>query len=328
MVNGTLLILSVLISLASIELGLRALAGVPVLTTENFLEREISLLRANANVIEFDADVGWRHRANFVSDGMNTDHLGFRRPSGSRRSAYLVVGDSFTAGSGVRDEETWPALLDVSTFNAAVGGYGADQIILRAHQLQAFASLGTIIGFLSQDTLRNAYRVYGGGTKPLLTPVVNELYRQPITAINALTNHQRRFNWLSYSYAIHAALRRLYPTSWVHDAKYEKVLTDEQAVRVTELLLVKVPKYWIIVMMYGAGELTEEIRPWYVNRVIYAADRAGLRVIDTWDEYRARLKSLNRDDWFILWLNENGQLGHPSPAGHRFIARIVREQLP
>ena len=51
----------------------------------------------------------------------------------------LAVGDSFTFGADVSDEETWPAALERETgrrvVNAGVAGFGLDQTVLRAEQL-------------------------------------------------------------------------------------------------------------------------------------------------------------------------------------------------
>jgi hypothetical protein len=51
----------------------------------------------------------------------------------------LAVGDSFTWGGWVRDEETWPAYLEgrlgQPVLNGGVFGYGFDQIVMRAERL-------------------------------------------------------------------------------------------------------------------------------------------------------------------------------------------------
>src|SRR5262249_10900424 len=88
-----------------------------------------------------------------------------------RTGGVLAVGDSFTAGSGVRNEDAWPArletLINQPVLNGSAGAYGVDQIVLRAEQLlPEVKPTALIIGILSQDTLRNTYSVYGGGYKP------------------------------------------------------------------------------------------------------------------------------------------------------------------
>ncbi|MBV8191138.1 MAG: hypothetical protein JO339_28125 [Alphaproteobacteria bacterium] len=57
----------------------------------------------------------------------------------SSDGSILAVGDSFTYGDEVLDEEAWPAQLQRLTgrrvLNGGVTGYGFDQIVLRAEQL-------------------------------------------------------------------------------------------------------------------------------------------------------------------------------------------------
>ncbi len=51
----------------------------------------------------------------------------------------LAVGDSYTYGEEVNDDQTWPAYLQRLTgrrvLNGGVTGYGFDQTVLRAEQL-------------------------------------------------------------------------------------------------------------------------------------------------------------------------------------------------
>lgn len=96
-----------------------------------------------------DADVVWRlrpgldvsRRTGEFSERVRTGSLGLRGgdPAPARdpgRPRILAVGDSFTFGTGVDDDETWEALLATSlaargtpaeVMNAGVPGYGFDQ---------------------------------------------------------------------------------------------------------------------------------------------------------------------------------------------------------
>ncbi len=75
------------------------------------------------------------------------------------------MGDSFTFGDEVGDEETWPAhlviLLGVSVLNAGVFGYDFDQVVLRAEDLiPRFGPSTLIIGFTPADIARCEVAVY------------------------------------------------------------------------------------------------------------------------------------------------------------------------
>lgn len=64
------------------------------------------------------------------------DAGGFRGPPGAGPVGVLCVGDSVTMGNGVRDAETWPALLGAlrpglgRVVNAGVGGWDSAQVLL------------------------------------------------------------------------------------------------------------------------------------------------------------------------------------------------------
>ena len=88
------------------------------------------------------------HGPTTAGRGFSFDAEGFRRsaamPGGGTTpdgSVILAVGDSFTFGDEVKDDETWPAhlqqLLGRRVLNAGVSGYGFDQIVLRAEKDRA-----------------------------------------------------------------------------------------------------------------------------------------------------------------------------------------------
>src|SRR5262245_27375193 len=89
------------------------------------------------------------------ADGLRSG--GGTAPSGD--GLILAVGDSFTYGDEVRDEETWPARLQALTgrrvLNGGVTGYGLDQTVLRLERLaEAYAPSLVILGFIADDIRR------------------------------------------------------------------------------------------------------------------------------------------------------------------------------
>ena len=83
----------------------------------------------------------------------------------------LTVGDSFTYGDEVRDQESWPAQLQRLTgrrvLNGGVTGYGFDQIVLRAEQLAALHGPSIIIAsFIAEDIPRTEMRCMWWRDKP------------------------------------------------------------------------------------------------------------------------------------------------------------------
>lgn len=80
----------------------------------------------------YDRELGWKHHY--------ATPFGERaRPHEYGHPVALAFGDSFTHGDEVNDDETWPqALADqfrADVYNFGVGGYGADQALLRFRQV-------------------------------------------------------------------------------------------------------------------------------------------------------------------------------------------------
>jgi len=100
------------------------------------------------NVFQFDEELGWRYRPDthspdYYGEGisMTTNSRGMRStqehtgeiPEGKYR--VICLGDSFTMGWGVSDDETFPHFMEESTetieaVNMGCGAYGAQQCYL------------------------------------------------------------------------------------------------------------------------------------------------------------------------------------------------------
>lgn len=130
-------------------------------------------------VDRFDSQLGWVPTPGFRSDGLNINSRGMRgpreyptaKPPGARR--VVVIGDSFTFGEDVRDEQVYTALLEhafegVEVLNLGVRGYGTDQQVLRFERegLALDPDL-VILGFFLENIDRNllTFRDYA---KPML----------------------------------------------------------------------------------------------------------------------------------------------------------------
>ncbi|MEO8755574.1 MAG: GDSL-type esterase/lipase family protein [Casimicrobiaceae bacterium] len=101
------------------------------------------------------------------ADGLRSSGEGHVSSEGS----ILAVGDSYTYGDEVRDEESWPAQLQRLTgrrvLNGGVTGYGFDQIVLRAEQLAAVHHPSVVIvSFIAEDIPRTEMRCMWWREKP------------------------------------------------------------------------------------------------------------------------------------------------------------------
>jgi hypothetical protein len=123
----------------------------------------------------YDERLGWVPRENVRRDGLSTNALGlrgarefpFEKPAGERR--IVVVGDSFTFGDGVKDEEVWTEKLaqklapthgNVAVLNLGVPGYGLDQHCLRLEEPGIrFSPDLVLVGLFGPDVDRNELTV-------------------------------------------------------------------------------------------------------------------------------------------------------------------------
>ncbi len=136
-------------------------------------------LRAGEAVLpglaEFDPRLGWRLRPNLRREGAQTNAAGMRanlefplEPAEGRRRLVLV-GDSYTFGSGVHNQETFAQQLadrhlpGWDVLNLAVPGYGTDQQVLAFEHVGArYRPDVVVLGFFVRDYERNllAFRGY------------------------------------------------------------------------------------------------------------------------------------------------------------------------
>lgn len=120
----------------------------------------------------FDPRRGWalmpgiRDLKVFADKTLNSDRFGFRGTHDSAENPgeavrILVLGDSFTFGEGVSDNETYSARLEASlsgveVLNLGVHGYGHDQMLLALQDLgpKVHPDL-VLLGFVAEDMERN-----------------------------------------------------------------------------------------------------------------------------------------------------------------------------
>jgi GDSL-like Lipase/Acylhydrolase family len=159
-----LVLLAVVLVLVVLELGLRAATGwlwdwhnlvLGARTVHNATEQSRFM---------HDALVGYVPRP----DGVRPTSTGGEEAPGV---PILAVGDSYTYGEEVSDNEAWPAQLQrikgQRVLNAGVSGYGFDQSVLRAEQIAATRRPSAIVvAFIADDIRRTEMRRQWGAEKP------------------------------------------------------------------------------------------------------------------------------------------------------------------
>jgi hypothetical protein len=183
---------------------------------------------------EFDSLLGWVPRPyaqHTWRDGWSARIDGDRlRHNGSIEEGVrldilpiLAVGDSTAFGDEVEDHQSWPAQLERRlgrrVQNAGVGGYGIDQVVLRAkRRLDHQRAAVVVLSFVSPDvtrcaySFRNRWRPYfrlNGGELTLIPPHAPEVPLPESPLLVALGHtHLGRF-----------VLKRAFPSVWNRRAR-------------------------------------------------------------------------------------------------------------
>jgi hypothetical protein len=223
---------------------------------------------------------------------MREHNLGAAFPTGP---GILALGDSFTEGFAVSNDETWPAQLERITgrrvLNAGVRGYGLDQIVLRGERLVPLLKPQTVVlAFIADDITRTALSVRDSQGKPYFLPVGAglELHNVPVrTALSSAWLKDAR-DILGYSRLLDFVMNRLGATglwygSAVSTGADENVVSCRLMSRFAALarspgfkaLVVGLPQY--VAWLDPAGAAAEHKA---LAAVLDCAARAGLPTLD------------------------------------------------
>ena len=184
MVSLLLVLSSMLLSILVFEVALRIIYPETQFLdskSDNYwrvwLQTQANQQSNNDKDIIHDRLLGWRMKPLYQRQGVSHNSIGFR---GSRefdlfpqRKRILSIGDSFTYGLGVNDDETFSAyleqIIDAEVINAGVNGYGIDQSLLMwEHNGKQFNPGTVILGYFVDDFFRNLNSIRYGA-KPYFT---------------------------------------------------------------------------------------------------------------------------------------------------------------
>lgn len=259
----------------------------------------------------------------------------------------VAVGDSFTFGDEVSDQETWPAyleqLLRVPVLNGGVFNYGVDQITLRARRLvEIYHPNIVIMSLISDDILRCREEIRAGLPKPYFTIENERLTLQPIpaglaTKTRAETVKKREHDSLKqilgYSYVIDRIMTRLNPSYWLVGTPDRKIENDPQRV---SCLLIRDLFSWLkaqniefyLLPQYRSFQVedtpsTDESsskRGGPLEALLSCVALSRSQIIDMWPELQ-KLKATNLRGFQRLYR------AHMTSEGNQFTARWVASAI-
>lgn len=293
-------------------------------------------------VLRYDPVLGWEPRpgtsailmhqpVSYSADGLRNQNAHLDLSTGR---PLLTVGDSYTEGYGVKDDETWPAHLERDlqrrVLNGGVRGYGLDQIVLRAEKLTETFNPDTIVlGFISHDVGRSEWSVRESTHKPYFTPTGDglELCNVPVptTPFTGPSAWPRRV--LGYSYLLDFIMRRLGAYTLWYGADVSADIDDaEVACRLmarfaalsqrhqAKGLVVSLPQYNV-----WTGSKVDVSDREVTSKVLGCARRQGLQTLDTYDAFAAAGATGDPDSLYVEW--------HFNDRGNALVARLIADAL-
>jgi hypothetical protein len=206
---GILLIVT-LIYLTLGEIAIRVAMRAPLTDWHDFRhERATGTIN---RAVEYDRLLGWRLRPHLKAGWLNTLDYGFRSDGNAEArvqpGGVLAVGSSFTVGSEVNDDQSWPAQLQQLTGwnvnNAGQGGYQADQIVLLAEQLLPLVRPQVIVIDLIPGTILGTGYASSGWPKPYFTLENDELaiHNSPVPHGAAAESDRATLKWYLGHFAV------------------------------------------------------------------------------------------------------------------------------
>jgi hypothetical protein len=292
---------------------------------------------------QFDARLGWVPRANFkgtdhaeavmyTADADSLRQHNYDRPPKPAEATILAVGDSYTEGGEVADNDTWPAHLERFTgrrvINGGAGGYGLDQIVLRAEDLVArFRPDVLLVGFIADDVERTELTRRSGAAKPYFTVENGALVLRNVPVPPpepAGLDRVRRV--LGYSFLVDVVMRRLD----MLDYWYAGVTLEHRAHRDGETVacllmqrLAALPARTILVAQYTPGawqnEADRRAQRRLVAHVAGCARAARIDVLDTFDAVERAVAKDGAQPYYINW--------HMNDAGNALTAKLIARHL-
>lgn len=300
--------------------------------------------RAGPTLLRYDRDLGWRNTPGYDRDGQRINAQGLRArrsfppqpPPGIRRLALL--GDSFSFGDHVRDEETFAHFLESrelpgwQVMNFAVNGYGTDQALL-VHELHGreLRADVMVMGFYVGDYERNT-QTFKLFAKPRFEPSAEglRLTGHPVVTPEALyaeyASGRRQVGQVGAPYlwlSVRKALRRLHER-WPSESDPQWAVLSALMARFREYArALGAEPVWLVLPYH---DVVEEGSPPHdaiealCAREARAIDLPLLSVAPAFREHAARHPEVR-----LYRPREIG--GHFSAAGHALVAELLADFL-
>ena len=255
------------------------------------------------------------------------------------RQTFLVVGDSFTFGEQVSDNETWPACLERKlgrgVDNGGLSGYGTAQALRRASLKLAEKTyttlvLSTLVNPRDGDFERDRLSYRQGFPRPAVIHTKNGIGwsvpdpNTPGTKFNPLYHgvyHEGLYFVYERSEILGATLDRFFPDSNIVGDRLQTMhpnAADEKEIvgwTLTKFSKLEI-KNKMLLLQYPRDLNTPEVAE-KRKLIVGIASELSLKVIDTYDV----LRNANENE---LWYKD--PYNHNTPLGNELVCSYLFEQ--
>lgn len=338
-----LAILTVVVCLLAAEMALRLRTSASLLWHyPNFIQLDLRANESERPQLRYDTVLGWDLQPgasgllagrpiSISPEGMRNHALGAKA---GRGPTILALGDSYTEGFAVADDETWPAHLERHTGRRVLAGgvrdYGLDQMVLKAEKLVPTLKPGVVVlAFIASDIDRTGRAARNGRHKPYFVATGEglELRNVPVPAmpVDGPDTLVRRV--LGHSYLLHLTMGRLgahelWHGNTVHTGEDSDLISCRLMSRLAALtqrenvqaLVVGFPRYedWA----WPGNGIVQHRR---VAAVLDCASRAGLKTLNTYAPFEQEGVAQELETFFVDW--------HFSDRANALAARLIAPAL-
>jgi hypothetical protein len=296
--------------------------------------------------VEYDSVLGWHLKPYLKTQGFNTLEYGFRSngdlDAKVQPGGVLAVGSSFTAGSEVFDDQTWPAQLEQMTGwnvnNAGEGAYVADQIIMNGERLLPIIHPQVLVVDLIPDNIVGAsYSAYGW-PKPYFTVENGTLVQHNEPVPRARDPGRDRFGikpFLGHFALADQFMTAFFSNSWFASDGTSFTTISNDVVDVTCRLLARLKRQTdaqnvrlVLYLQFGgsaiASSAQEPVQSIGVGKCARQMDIVTVNEFTTLHGiYEKNADELKR----YYHIETNGQYGHKSPLGNLQVAKALEPAI-